>query len=48
VVQDEGDRELDQRDPRLLGELGELLGGIELVLVVRIGEVEALGEPARP
>jgi hypothetical protein len=45
VVQHEGDCELDERQPRLIGELGELLDGVEVALVVRVREVKALGEP---
>ena len=45
VVEDEGDRELDQRDAGLVGELGELLDGVELALVGGRREVEALGQP---
>jgi hypothetical protein len=44
VVEDEGDGELDERDAGLLGELGQLFDGIELALVERVGEVEALGQ----
>src|SRR4051794_9402893 len=46
VVEHEGDRELDERDAGMLGELGELLDGVELSMVERLGEVEALGQPA--
>jgi hypothetical protein len=37
----ESDGELDEREPGLRGELGELLHGVELALVVRVDEVEA-------
>ena len=47
VAHDERDRHLDQRDPGLLGELGELLGGVELALVGRDRQVEASGWAAR-
>jgi hypothetical protein len=33
MVEHEGDRELDERDPRFIGQLGELLDGVELALV---------------
>jgi hypothetical protein len=46
VVEHEGDRELDERDPGLFGELREFFDGIELALVAGLGEVEALGQPA--
>ena len=44
----ERDGQLDQRQPGLLGKLSQLLDGVELALVVRVGQVEALGEPAGP
>jgi hypothetical protein len=46
MAQDERDRQLDQADPGLVGELGELLGGLELALVLRQRHVEAVGEPS--
>jgi hypothetical protein len=46
VAEDERDRELDEGDPRLLGELGELLDGIKLALVGGLRQVEALGKLA--
>ena len=33
VILHERDRELDERDPRLVGQLGELLDGVEFALV---------------
>ena len=47
MAQDEGDRQLDQGDPRLIGQLGELFGGIELALVGGQGDVEPVGGPGR-
>ena len=47
VVEDERNRQLDEGDPRLLGEAGELLHGIQLALVAGLGEIEALREPTR-
>jgi hypothetical protein len=44
VAQDERDRQLDQRQTRLVGQLGQLLGGVELALVLRQGQVEAVGQ----
>jgi len=35
VIGDERDRELDERDPGLVSELSELVGGVELALVGR-------------
>jgi hypothetical protein len=46
MLEHERDRELDERDPRFVGELGELLDGIQLPLVGRLREIEALGQPA--
>src|SRR4051794_20763461 len=48
VSQHEADRELDQRQPGMVGELGEVLDRVELALVVRAGQVEALGQPCCP
>src|ERR671910_705928 len=42
----ESDGELDERESGLRGELGELLHGVELALVVRVSEVEALRQSA--
>ena len=44
VVEHEGDRQLDQRYPGLLGQSSELLDRVELALVLRLGKVEALRE----
>ena len=43
VVEHEGDRHLDERDSNLVCEDGELLDGVELALIRRLGEIEALG-----
>jgi hypothetical protein len=45
VVRDEGDRQLEERDPGIVGELRELVGGVELALVGGQREVVAVGEP---
>ena len=45
VVDDEGDRQLDQRDAGVVGDLRELLDGLELALVLGQRHVEARGEP---
>ena len=45
VVEHEGDGELDEGDAGLVGELRELLDGVELALVGGQREVEALGQP---
>ena len=42
----ESDGELDEREPGLRGELRELLHGVELALVVGVGEIEALRQSA--
>src|SRR3954447_12719179 len=44
VVDHEGEREVDERQPRRLGELRELLGRLELALVRRDREVVAAGD----
>jgi hypothetical protein len=44
VDEDERDRELDQRNACVVGELRELLGGVELALVRRQRQIEALGK----
>src|SRR3954452_21380130 len=44
VIDDEGEREVDERQPRRLGELRELLGRLELALVRRDREVVAAGD----
>jgi hypothetical protein len=44
VAQDEGDRELDEADADVVGELGELVGCFELALVVGQVEVEPVGQ----
>jgi len=36
VVEDERERHLDQRQARLLGDLRERVGGLELALVARV------------
>jgi hypothetical protein len=46
VVEHERERELDQRAAGLLGELGQLLGGVELALVLREREVGAASQAA--
>jgi hypothetical protein len=46
VIEHEPERQLDERERGLVGELRKLLDGIELALVVRVGEVKALGKPA--
>src|SRR5258707_1246502 len=45
VAEDEGDRHMDQGDARLLGQLGQLLSGIQLALVGLQRHIEAVGEP---
>ena len=45
---DEGERQVDEAEPGLLGELGELLDGVELLLVARDREVVAGRDPRRP
>src|SRR3954451_18266583 len=45
MVDHERERELDQRHPRLLGELRERLGGVELALVGGNREVVSAGKP---
>ena len=40
----EGDGQLDQRQARLVGQLGELLGGVQLAPVLGQGQVEAVGQ----
>src|SRR5437588_6496789 len=48
VAEDERDRHFDQGHPRLVGQLRELLSGVELALVGQQRKVEAIGElPAR-
>jgi hypothetical protein len=47
VAQDEADSHIDQADPGLVGELAELVGGIELALVSRGAHVEARARPGR-
>ena len=48
VVEHEGDRELDERDARLVGELGEFLDGVELALVGGLARSKRSGSrPAR-
>jgi hypothetical protein len=42
----EPDGELDERKPGLRGKPRKLLHGVELAPVVRVGEVEALRQPA--
>ena len=42
---DERDRHLDERDPRLVGERAERVGGVELGGVGRVGGVIGSGEP---
>ena len=44
MVDDEGDRELDERHAGLVGDLGELLDGFELALVLGQRHVEARDE----
>ena len=44
MAQDEGDRELDEADADVVGELGELAGCFELALVVGQVEVEPVGQ----
>ena len=44
VAEHEGDRQLDEGDPGLVGQLGERLGGVELALVLGQGQVEPVGE----
>ena len=39
----EADRELDEGQPGLVGQLRELFDGFKLALVVGVGEVEAFG-----
>jgi hypothetical protein len=46
VVEDERERELDEGDPGLLGELRELVGGVALALVLgerQVVEVDPVG-----
>ena len=45
VVDDEGDGQLDQREAGVVGDLGELLDGFELALVLGQRHVEARGQP---
>jgi hypothetical protein len=44
VAQDEGDRELDEADAGVVGELGELAGCFEFALVLGQAEVEPVGQ----
>jgi hypothetical protein len=44
VAQDEGDRELDEADAGVVGELGELAGWFEFALVFGQVEVEPVGQ----
>jgi hypothetical protein len=44
VAEHEGDGQLDEADPGLLGQPGEGFGGVELALVLGQGQVEAVGE----
>jgi hypothetical protein len=45
VVGDEGDRQLDERQAGVVGDLGKLLDRFELALVLGQRRVEALGQP---
>ena len=44
VAQNERDGQLDEADTGLVGETGEGLGGVELALVIREGQVEPVGQ----
>ena len=48
MVHDEREAEVDQRQVHLLGQQGQLLDRVELALVVRAGQVVAIGNPVRP
>jgi len=45
VAQHEPDSQLDQGQAGLVGQRRELLGGLQLALVVRQRQVEAVGQP---